>query len=59
MNERIPYQRWLNNPERRVGRLQLLLTRAAAVVRGDCRHGECQESRGTERRRPVRKAPGQ
>lgn len=59
MNERIPYQRWLNNPERRVGRLQLLLTRAAAVVTGDCHHGEYKEPRGTERRRPVRKAAGQ
>jgi hypothetical protein len=31
MTKQIPYQSWLNNPERRVGRSQLLRTMAAAV----------------------------
>lgn len=35
MNKQIPYQSWLNNPERRVGRLQLLRAMAAAVGTDD------------------------
>ncbi len=31
MNKQTPYHSWLNNPERRVGRLQLLRAMAAAV----------------------------
>lgn len=59
MNEWIPYQRWLNNPERRVGRLQLLRTRAVTVGPRDCRDAADKQPQGTERRRPLRKAPRQ
>ena len=59
MNERIPYQRWLNNPERRVGRLQRLRTMAAAVGTSDLRYSEYKEQLEAERGRPAGKPPRQ
>jgi len=59
MNERIPYQRWLNNPERRVGRLQRLRTMAAAVGTSDLRYREYKEQLEAERGRPARRPPRQ
>jgi len=58
MNEQIPYHRWLNNPERRVGRIQRLRTMAAAVGASDSRYHEYKEQLESERRQPTPTVPG-
>ena len=58
MNEQIPYQRWLNNPERRVGREQRLRTMAAAVGTSDSRYHEYKKQLEAERGRVTRKSTG-
>ncbi len=52
MHQQVPYQRWLNHPERRVGRKQRLRTMAAAVGAGDIRYLEYKRRLEAEQNRP-------
>jgi hypothetical protein len=52
MQQQVPYQRWLNHPERRVGRKQRLRTMAAAVGTGDIRYLEYKLQLEAEHHRP-------
>jgi len=59
MNEQNPNQRWLNNPEHRVGRIQRLRTMAAAVGTSDSRYHEYKKQLESELAGWLAKRPGE
>ena len=58
MKKQIPYQSWLNNPERRVGRSQLLRTMAAAVGTDNPTYREYKKRLAALTARPPAKSAG-
>jgi hypothetical protein len=59
MNEQNANQRWLNNPERRVGRIQRLRTMAAAVGTSDSRYHDYKKQLESEPAGRLAECPGE
>lgn len=58
MNKQTPYHSWLNNPERRVGRVQLLRAMAAGTGASHPSEGETQAQRGKQAADRPKKSRG-